>query len=252
MNVSTIAKDVVRTLKKYSPEILTGIGVTGMITTTVMAVSVTPKAMKLIEERKKELKTDKISVGEAVKATWKVYLPCAITGATSAACIIGASSQNFRRNAALATAYTLSETALKDYKDKVIETIGEKAHEEIRDSIAKDKVDANPVTNTEVIITPKGETLCYDVLSGRYFKSDIETIRRSVNDLNRQLLQDDYISLNELYYALGLNTTTTGDQVGWAVSKGLIDLHFRSTLADDGTPCLVLDFNNPPQYSYNY
>ena len=37
-------------IKKHSPEILTGIGIAGMITTTVMAVRATPKALILIEE----------------------------------------------------------------------------------------------------------------------------------------------------------------------------------------------------------
>ena len=39
-------------IKKHSPEILTGIGIAGMITTTVMAVRATQKALILIEERK--------------------------------------------------------------------------------------------------------------------------------------------------------------------------------------------------------
>lgn len=43
-------------MKKHSPEILTGIGIAGMITTTVMAVRATPKALILIEEKKTNLK----------------------------------------------------------------------------------------------------------------------------------------------------------------------------------------------------
>lgn len=63
---------------------------------------------------------------EVVKAAWKPYIPAAITGSLSVACLVGASRVNFKRNAALATAYTLSEKVLKDYKDSVVETIGEK------------------------------------------------------------------------------------------------------------------------------
>ena len=62
-------------LGKHSPEILTGIGVTGMITTTVLAVKSTPKALILIEEKKKELGTDKLTTIEVVKAAWKPYIP---------------------------------------------------------------------------------------------------------------------------------------------------------------------------------
>ena len=113
MNLSNMVKSVGATMKKHSPEILTGIGVAGMIATTVMAVKATPKAILLINEKEVELKVEKLTLAETVKTTWKCYIPAAITGVSSIACIIGASSVNARRNAALATAYTLSETALR-------------------------------------------------------------------------------------------------------------------------------------------
>lgn len=250
MNVSKLMKDLGSAMKKHSPEILTGIGVTGLIATTVMAVSVTPKAMTLIEEKKEELQVEKLTPAEIVQTTWKCYLPAAITSVTSIACIIGASSVNVKRNAALATAYTLSETALKEYKDKVIETIGEKKEEAIRDAIAKDKIEQNPVSTKEVIITPKGNTLCYDPISGRYFKSDIDHIKRVENELNRAILNEGYITLNDFYYALGLSNIKIGDDIGWNANKGLLDIHFSSQLAEDGTPCLVINFPIAPKYDF--
>ena len=125
-NLSKIAKGIRMSISKHSPEILTGIGIAGMVTTTVMAVRATPKALILIEERKEEIDVDKLTPIELIKATWTCYIPAAITGGLSIICLIGASSVNTRRNAALATAYTLSESALKEYQGKVIETIGEK------------------------------------------------------------------------------------------------------------------------------
>ena len=124
-------------IKKHSPEILTGIGIAGMITTTVMAVRATPKALILIEERKEEIGAEKLEAMDMVKTTWACYIPAAITGTLSVACLIGASSVNARRNAALATAYTLSESALKDYQGKVIEMFGEKKNEAVKDAVVK-------------------------------------------------------------------------------------------------------------------
>ena len=190
-------------IKKHSPEILTGIGIAGMITTTVMAVRATPKALILIEERKEEIGAEKLEAMDMVKTTWACYIPAAITGTLSVACLIGASSVNARRNAALATAYTLSESALKDYQGKVIEMFGEKKNEAVKDAVAKDKVEKNPVVTREVIITEKGNTLCYDAISGRYFKSDIEKIKKAECELNRQMLDDMYVSLNDFYYEIG-------------------------------------------------
>ena len=237
-------------IKKHSPEILTGIGIAGMITTTVMAVRATPKALILIEERKEEIGAEKLEAMDMVKTTWACYIPAAITGTLSVACLIGASSVNARRNAALATAYTLSESALKDYQGKVIEMFGEKKNEAVKDAVAKDKVEKNPVVTREVIITEKGNTLCYDALSGRYFKSDIEKIKKAECELNRQMLDDMYVSLNDFYYEIGLDSVKLGDELGWNVDSGYIDLSFSSQLASDGTPCLVIDYSVAPRYDY--
>lgn len=237
-------------IKKHSPEILTGIGITGMITTTVMAVRATPKALILIEERKEEIGAEKLEAMDMVKTTWACYIPAAITGTLSVACLIGASSVNARRNAALATAYTLSESALKDYQGKVIEMFGEKKNEAVKDAVAKDKVEKNPVVTREVIITEKGNTLCYDAISGRYFKSDIEKIKKAECELNRQMLDDMYVSLNDFYYEIGLDSVKLGDELGWNVDSGYIDLSFSSQLASDGTPCLVIDYSVAPRYDY--
>ena len=237
-------------IKKHSPEILTGIGIAGMITTTVMAVRATPKALILIEERKEEIGAEKLEAMDMVKTAWACYIPAAITGTLSVACLIGASSVNARRNAALATAYTLSESALKDYQGKVIEMFGEKKNEAVKDTIAKDKVEKNPVVTREVIITEKGNTLCYDAISGRYFKSDIEKIKKAECELNRQMLDDMYVSLNDFYYEIGLDSVKLGDELGWNVDSGYIDLSFSSQLASDGTPCLVIDYSVAPRYDY--
>ena len=249
--VTKFFKNIQTGMTKHSPEILTGLGITGMLVTTVMAVRATPKAMRLCEELEREHENDtELRKIDYVKATWKCYIPAAVTGATSIACLVGASSVNARRNAALATAYKLSETAFMEYKDKVVETIGEKKEEVIKDKIAKEKLEKNPVTTKEVIITDKGNTLCYDGIFGRYFKSDMEAIRRAVNEINRQIVVHGYVSLNEFYNELGLSPIKIGDDLGWNIDDREIRVDFSSQLAEDGTPCLVMDFSVSPKTEY--
>lgn len=233
---------------KHSPEILTGIGIAGMITSTVLAVKATPKALKICEVLKEDI--EEPTKMEYFKATWKCYIPATLTGVTSIACLIGANSVNMKRNAALATAYKLSETALIDYKQKVVETIGERKEKNIREKVAEEQLIKNPVTKSEVIITEKGNTLCYDTISGRYFKSDIDRIKKAENELNRRLMREMYISLNEFYDDLGLSHTSMGDELGWNLDNGLIDLDFSSHIADDGTPCIVINYSIAPNYNY--
>lgn len=249
-NARQIIKGIQVTMAKHSPEILTGIGIAGMVATTVLAVRATPKAIALLEEKK--LETDHISAVDTVKTTWKCYIPAAVTGITSIACLIGANSVNARRSAALATAYSLSQTALTEYKDKVVETIGEKKEQVIRESIAKDKLENDPVRSNEVIITDKGTTLCYDGIFGRYFKSDIDTIKRAVNAINRKMVSGDmYVSLNEFYDEIGLGPIPIGYDLGWNLDDGTIEVDFTSQLAEDGTPCLVILYNVNPKYGYS-
>ena len=101
-NTITAAMRSMRTaVKKHSPEILTEIGIAGMITTTVMAVRATPKALILIEEKKDELEVDELTPKETIQAAWTCYIPAAAIGTVSVACLIGASSVNMRRRAAL-------------------------------------------------------------------------------------------------------------------------------------------------------
>lgn len=247
---SLVGNAIKTTAIKHCPEILTGIGLAGMITATVLAVRATPKAVQLLIEKKKELDTDKLPVTETVKTTWKCYIPSAVTAILSSACIIGANSVHVKRYAALGAAYALSESTLKEYRDKVVETVGDKKEQKIHDEIAKDKMTQNPVSNSEVLVTGKGETLCYDSISGRYFKSDMERLKKAANELNRRMISEMNISLNDFYAEIGLNEILIGDNIGWDINKGLIELGFSSQLADDGTPCLVLDFRNPPSYEY--
>ena len=241
------------TVSKHSPEILTGIGIAGMFTTTILAVKATPKALIAIEEAKHEDNKAALTPVETVKVTWKYYIPAASVAAVSTICLIGAISVSSRRYAALATAYKISETAYNEYREKVVETIGERKEESIKDAINKDRIEKNPVTNNEVIITGTGKTLCYDHLSSRYFESDIDKLKRAENELNKRMLHEmtGCVSLNEFYDEIGLNPTPLGDKMGWNAMRGLIDIHFGSQLTDDGRPCIVIDHNVDPIYDYD-
>lgn len=252
-NVAKFFRNVRTSLVNYSPEILTGIGIAGMITTTVLAVKATPKALERIELAKQEQEKTKLKPIETIKVTWKCYIPATVTGVASVACLIGASSVSARRNAALATAYKLSEAALTEYRDKVVETIGEKKEQLIKDEIDKDRLEKNPVSRNEVIVTESGNTLCYDHWSKRYFYSDINSIRKAQNDLNEQMLHDisGSVSLNDFYYELGLSSLEPiGDDMGWNTDKGLISIRLGSCISDDGRPCIVVDHDNPPIYGF--
>lgn len=253
MSKSTLAKvanSIGGWTSKHSPEILTGIGIAGMITTTVLSVKATPKALLLIDDAEYD-KGEKLTPVETVKVAWKPYIPAAVTGVASVACLIGANSVHLRRNAALAAAYKLSETALTEYREKVVETIGEKKEQVVRDKVGQKQIDKTPVSTNEVIITNKGNTLFLEPLSKRYFRSDVERIRKAENILNKRMLHDigGSVSLNDFYDEIGLEHTDLGDVMGWN-SDELIEIDITPGISSDDEPCLVIGHYNAPKYHY--
>lgn len=256
-NMARLIRSTRTLVTKHSPEILTGIGIAGMVTTTVLAVKATPKALALIEEEKRRRwkasddGDDSITNFEVTKLCWKCYIPAVVTGVASTACLIGASSVSAKRTAALAAAYQLSETALSEYRDKVIETIGEKKERTVREKVSEERVKQNPVNNSEVIISHKGDTLFLEPVSKRYFMSDIENVRRAENMLNKQMLHDisGYVSLSDFYDEIGLDHTDMSDGIGWNVNE-LINIDFHAALTEDEKPCIALYYTVPPRYGF--
>ena len=255
LNIAKLANDIKSGVSKHSPEILTGIGIAGMVATTVLAVKATPKAIELIQNEKElaESYNEELTPMDKVKVCWKCYIPAAVTGVMSITCLIGASSVNTKRNAALTAAYTLSDSALREYREKVVETIGEKKEKTIKDKISEDTIKQNPVTKSEVYITDKSDSLCFEPMSGRYFKSDIDKIKRAKNNLNEKILIDAFnagVSLNDFYEEIGLPKTSMGENLGWNLDTGIIDIYLSAQITDEGTPCLVINYTNPPKYDF--
>lgn len=236
-------------ISKHSPEILTGIGLASMVTSTILAVKATPKAVELIQTEEYERK-ERLKPKDAVKIAWKEYIPAASFGLGGLVCIISGCRIGTKRGAALATAYAVSERTLRTYRDKVVETIGEKKEKEIRQKIAQDNIEKNPPIESKVIITQKGNTLIKDEYSGRYFRSDLDTIRKASNELNREMLHSNYISLNQWYSAIGLEMIKDGHRLGWNIDKGLIELDFGTCLVGD-EPCISMEYSRPPEPGFD-
>lgn len=248
MNIKTMAKSVWAGAKKHSPEILIGMGIAGAASSVIFAVKATPKAMILLEEKRQELGVEKLEAKEIIKTAAPVYIPTAVSFGVSVACIVGASSVNARRNAALTAAYTLSESTLRTYRDKVLETVGEDKEREIRQKAAIEQQQRTPEPQTLVVSSAAGQLKCIDSLSGRYFVSTKNEIDKAVNEFNRQLRDDMRISLNDWYDLIGLDTNKLGDMLGWDIERGYVETCYASRLDEDGLPCLVVNYVEPPHY----
>lgn len=257
INVPAFFVELGKGFKRNGPDILTGFGIGSMIVGTFFAVSATFKAVDEIEEYKEEHHKDELTVGETVEACGKCYIPTVIATSIGIGCIVAGHVELGRRNAALATACSIAQASLQEYQSKVVETVGEKKESQIREEIVKDKIEKNPPSKDMIIDDPTGvwkQDLCYDVASGRYFHSDLETLRRAVNKLNYTMNNgsETYISLNEWYMEIGLESIyPLGEDAGWSSKQGLIELKTVPKRMDGGYYVTGITFENPPLYGYD-
>lgn len=201
------------------------------------------------QERRREL-TTKMALGVAMNA-----LPVVVMGGCTIACAIGANTVSTKRIAALTAAYSISEKALTEYTGKVQEMLGDNKAAEVKSAISEDKVKANPPKVEENIIrTGHGTQLWFDDYTGRYFYSDPEYIRKVVNDINEQLRDDYYVSLNDFYERLGLPDCKLGSDIGFCIEDGNLNVSFSFTGATIGdrenVPCGVLNYDVSPKYGF--
>jgi hypothetical protein len=240
-------------MEKNAPAILIGLAILSGGTAVVLAVKDTPKALKRIEDKKQETGVDKLTPLETVKATWTCYVPTALAFTFAAGCAVGSQSIHAKRHAALATAYKISETALVEYRDKVVETIGEKKEQAVRDKVAQEQIDKTPLVPDEVIYTGKGTSLFLDPLSKRYFISDKQILHAAENKINKRMMQGfcGSASLNDFFSEIGLEPVddSVGYTLGWN-AEYQIDLDIRPGESKDERPCFVLRHYNPPKYGY--
>jgi hypothetical protein len=251
MNIARLLPNLLKTVKTHSPEILTALGVSGVISTAYLTAKATFKSAKLIEDKinyEEGLSGPlnnadaKIRIKAKTTLVWKEYIPPAISGVASIACIIGASKAQGRRTAAAVTAYSLTERAFSEYKEKVVEQIGKGKEQKIRDEIAQDRVNKTPPPSKEVVMIGPGQVLCCELYTHRYFRSDMETLRRVQNDINARINSDKYVPLFEFYELVGLPYTTASNELGWDSDKQM-ELVFSTVLSEQGEPCLSFDYN---------
>lgn len=255
---------ILRILGQHSPEILAGSAVGGTILTVIFAVRATPKACKIIdglyaEHQEEAVEAEengleyKVPTAEIVKAVAPTYLPTIGMGVLTIACIIGSTVVSHRRYALLEGLYSTAEVALAEYQHKVVEKIGEKAETKIRNEIAEEHVEKQPLSApaTQVVFTGHGDTLFYDDWSGRYFRSDYEKVRSAVNEVNRDILSQMWVTVNEVYYYLGLPPVECGKKCGFNPDH-MLDFVYTAMHADDMTPCTALSFRERPRTEEAY
>lgn len=131
-------------LNQHSPEILTVVGVTGVVVATVMACKATLKAEQIINDHKElmnsiheaealepesytsqDIAQDKaLAYFMTAKSFVRLYGPSVAVGTLSLACLVGSTLILKKRNLAIVAAYSLIEKAFNEYRGRVVEELG--------------------------------------------------------------------------------------------------------------------------------
>lgn len=271
MIFSMISKGALRIGKliaSHSTEVLGGVAIVSMGGAVVSAIKAAPKCEKIKEAKERAISNigviNKDISDEECKARkakiYKRYLrdmtvnwfPTVAFTVISAVSVVSIVKISSKKQAALAAALSLADDRLyqyEKYEEKVKETLGPKKEQKIKDDILREHIQENPPVN--VIDTGNGSVLCLDSCSGRYFRSSPEFIRKVEGTLNKRLANEMWVSLNDLYFELGLPAIGIGEEIGWNLNKdGWIDMNPKSTLTQEDIPVYVLDFHIMPRSSY--
>ena len=235
-------------LMKHSSDILTVVSAVGVVSTAVLAVKATPKALELIkaeEESRKITKTTtlyadnqpyttevveenpKLTALEIVKVAWKPYIPAVLMGFSTIACIFGNHFINSRTQASLVSAYAVLDQSYKQYREKCIEMNNVDTDIDIRQKIAK----SNFYKNIEV---EDGKELFFDYTSMQYFESTLDDVKHALDIINEALNNSGFVYLNDFYELLGIPLVDYGYNLGWFSDIGMLRLDYEKTELDDG------------------
>ena len=246
MKNSKIANSkIAKNLKKHTPEILVATGLCACVTSVVLGIKATPKALLDIEREKMNQKVEKLTMKETVKIAWKHYIPCMATIGVGVGAVIGAQRINAGKIAAMTAAIATSETAFTEYKAKAKEMLGKKKEKEIVEAVAQERVTKNPPTPSNVIVS-KGGTTVYDSMSDRYWGMEVSDIKKAENNINALLLKYGNASLNDLYDEFDMPHTTAGDILEWSMDQGFMEIELNAVLIEGDKPCISLSYTPCP------
>ena len=232
--------------KKVSPELLTGAGIAGSVVTVVMASKATLHLETVVDQHqydvqdvKEQLRANLLQPHEYQKAMVKthfvtasricrLYGPAFSLGMASIGCILGAHGIMKKRNAALLSAYKMTESAFSKYRERVQAELGVDTERDLYNNVEETKEVKNKETGeVEVHKTyggvPSQYAKFFDELNPNWQgvpEYNLMFLRTQQNYANDRLKMRGHLFLNEVYDSLGIERTKAGNLVGWVMQKG--------------------------------
>lgn len=251
MDIAPYIRTAKSVITANSPVLLLGTTIAGVVTTGVLAAKAGYSARGIIDEAESRYKDEHdeefaiLSTQDKIQFTWQCFTLPLISGAGTIAAAVGTHTIHTKRANAMAAIYAVTSNKLDDMGDRAQELLGPKKAQQLRDEVAQRQIDRDPVEDKEIYMLTDGSELCYDEWTGRYFMSSIPQIENAVNEINRLLLSDDDVSLNEFYDRVGLPNIQMANSFGW--SGGKMDVTFGATNTKDGRSAISVGFREAPK-----
>lgn len=254
-------------LRKYSPDILTGVGIVGVVGSAVMASRATLKLEPLVDDLRTiregvDLKAEQdpeyvgsqervrdltvVYMHGAVQLT-KLYGPAVSLGVASIGCILGAHGIMKRRNVALLAAYKVVEEGFTAYRNRVQEELGEDRERELRFGTTTHETkneETGKKEKVKVLNRPNDWSTYarfFDQTCNNWSKSpetNMMTLKQTERYFNQRLDIVGHVFLNEIYDALGMPRSQAGAICGWVSEKsgtkgdGFIDFNIHNPFSE--------------------
>lgn len=232
--------------RSNKPVVVAAVSILGVAATAVSSANSAHK----ITVREMQQEYPNFKPTHIVKNHWKTLLAPTVTAVGTVSAIAFSHKLYNNSLAAVAWAAASAETAVNEYKD-IVNTLPPGQKKKFNDNLQERRIEKSSANNTvSNAVVIEGDVLCYDELSGRTFSSNARKIREAVNGFNNQLFHDVYLSLNELYSAMGLAGVTVGDDLGWSAGD-LVQVNLTASLEEHDHPCLSVEFQPKPSSNYH-
>ena len=237
-----LTKTCVKFLRKHGGTILAVAASVGVGLTAYETHKAAVKATTLVVMNKAEPMSKK----EVVQECWKFYIPAAVLGGGTIACILGSNALNKKQIASLTAAYMALGKSYQQYRRQVAERIGSEAEADI---LEKSKVE-EPAEEDKKL-------LCYEPFSNRYFHATEAELYDAFYQMNRDFSLNGEVSINNLYSYLGLDYLPEKDDMGWCSDYMIneweyfwIDFVTNKQTTDDGLEVYQVYAFQPPIPDY--
>ena len=244
-----VVKSAGKAFKKFGPQITAGVGVVGMTAFAGLGIKKAFEVAPKVEEKKKELGRD-LKFGEFVEVCWKDFAVPAIGFAASGGMVVGGVVFLTKEVGALAVAAAASSKHLAAVEQAIPEVLSDSKRQSLEDKVAEIEAKDLDIPKDEIELTGRGDVLFYEPMCGKWFRSELQSVRAAVNDANEMMWGDMSLSLNEFYECLGLASTEAGDLLGWRSDHSRIDISYRERSTKSGELYFVMEYRVSPEADY--